>query len=122
MTQDQSVQIWILTLEPRLVGQREARYFFRRGADYGDLVHALRTAGFRLDHDWAPDDDGVVRVGLLRWSRNGPGDHWSVGHAPHHYSLPNADRQATIDAILGVELQQAIRIIHAVEGASGEAW
>ena len=122
MAQDESVRVWILTLESELEGGSEAHYFFRLGASYEDLVGMLRTADFQPAPDRMFDDDGLVRVGLLSISKRGARYNWSIGHAPHHYYLPDADRQATIDGLLGVELSHATRITDAVEGALGERW
>ena len=122
MVQNEPQVAWILTVQydGRTVGQ--PNYFYRLAANHDDLVGVLRTAGFQLVHAWPFDDDTPVRVGLLYVHRRRPSDNWGIGSAPHHYHLPDADLQATIDALLGVELQHATRITDAVEGALGERW
>ena len=122
MANDEPVVVWILTMETRLDGDGEPHYFYSLGASYSDVVHAMHTAGFQLAPGWPLDDGDLVRVGQLSLSRRRPMDNWTFGHAPHHYYLQGADRQATIDALLGVELQHATRITDAVEGALGRPW
>ena len=77
---------------------------------------------FELAPDPTVNDDGRVRVGLLSISRAKPSDTWSIGQAPHHYYLDDADRQTTIDTLRNAGLQHITRITDAVEGALGRAW
>ena len=122
MVQGESVLVWITTVQSGPGGDGEPNYFYRLGASHADLVHVLRTAGFQLAPDRTLSDDGLVRVGFLSVFRRLPRGHWGVGNAAHHYYLPDADRQATIDGLLGMELSHATRITDAVEGALGERW
>ena len=122
MAQDESVRVWIVSVESESADHSEPHYFYRLGAGNHDLVRELQTASFQLAPDRTLDDDGLVRVGLLSISRRRSGDYWSVGSAPHHYYLQGADRQATVDALLGVELQHSTRITYAVERMLGERW
>jgi hypothetical protein len=122
MAQDESVRVWILTVESELEGRSETHYFYRLGASYDDLVRTLQTAGFQVAPDRTLNDDGLVRVVFLTIYKNHPRDMWAVGSGGHRYHLQDADRQATIEALLGVELQHATRITDAVEGALGSSW
>ena len=122
MAQDESVRVRIVAVESESADHSEPHYFYRLGAGNHDLVRELQTASFQLAPDRTLDDDGLVRVGLLSISRRRSRDPWSIGSAPHHYYLQGADRQATVDALLGVELQHSTRITDAVEGMLGERW
>ena len=119
MAQEESIVAWIMTA-PRC--DIEPNYFYRLRASHGELVRVLTTAGFQLAPYGTLSDDGRVRVGFLSVSRRHPNDIWCFGGGPHHYYLEGADLQATIDALLGVELQLATCITDAVEGALGERW
>ena len=122
MAQDESVRVWILTMESELEGRSETHYFYSLGASYYDLVRTLQTAGFQLAPDRTLNDDGLVRVVFLTIYKNDPKDMWAVGSGGHRYHLQDSDRQATIEALLDVELQHATRLKDAVEGALGSSW
>ena len=122
MATNESAHAWIVTVQSEVGSDGQPHYFYRLGASDGDLVSTLRSAGFQLAPDRTLNDDRLVRVGLIYVHRRRPSDNWSIGSAPHHYYLQDADRQATIDALQGVELQHATRITDAVEGALGERW